>query len=246
MTPAAGMRVSSLTVAEDAGNATVTVTRTGGSDGAVSVTVTSRDGSATQPADYTAVSTTVSFAAGDTAAKTVNVPIINDTTPETAETLYLTLSAVTGGAALGSTSEALITITDNDVAPPTASRAVISSAGPGKLRIDWTASTGATSYRVMKDATGSAGFTQVGADLPHPRGEHPGVLTALDEPLHLLRTLDRDLGMAHEETEEVLLPGKQTTQHGARLLSATRPKGKLTPLARWSRNHALAGPPPEA
>ncbi len=158
--------VSSLTVAEDAGNATVTVTRTGGSDGAVSVTVTSRDGSATQPADYTAVSTTVSFAAGDTAAKTVNVPIINDTTPETAETLYLTLSAVTGGAALGSTSEALITITDNDVAPPTASRAVISSAGPGKLRIDWTASTGATSYRVMKDATGSAGFTQVGADLP--------------------------------------------------------------------------------
>ncbi len=63
---------ASLAVDENAGVATVTITRTGGSDGAVSVTLASSDGSATAAQDYTRVSTTVSFAAGDAAPKTVS------------------------------------------------------------------------------------------------------------------------------------------------------------------------------
>jgi hypothetical protein len=105
-------------VGEAAGTATITVTRSGGSDGAVGVTLASSDGTATAGADYTAVSTTVTFAAGDAATKTVTVTIANDTLVESAETINLTLSNVTGGATLGSPSTAVLTITDDDVAPP--------------------------------------------------------------------------------------------------------------------------------
>ena len=47
-------------------------------------------------------------------------------------------------------------------------------------------------------------------------GEQPDVLPALDQPLHLLRALDRERGMALEETEEILLPRQKSTKHGAR------------------------------
>ncbi|MFL6577236.1 MAG: Calx-beta domain-containing protein, partial [Povalibacter sp.] len=68
---------SAINVAEAAGQAAITITRTDGSQGALTVTVSSRNGSATQAEDYTAVSTSVAFAAGDTTSKTVSVPIID-------------------------------------------------------------------------------------------------------------------------------------------------------------------------
>ena len=100
------------------GNAIITVTRTGGSAGAVGVSFATSNGTATAGSDYTAVSQTVSFAAGDTADKTVSVPITDDTSFELDETVTLTLSAPTGGATLGSPSTAVLTITDNDPAGP--------------------------------------------------------------------------------------------------------------------------------
>ena len=57
---------------------------------------------------------TVSFANGDTANKTVSIPIVNDTSVEPNETVNLALSSPTGGATLGSPSTAVLTITDND------------------------------------------------------------------------------------------------------------------------------------
>ena len=108
---------ASYSVGENAGNAAVIVTRTGGSSGAVSVSFATSNGTATAPGDYTAVSQTVSFANGDTANKTISIPIINDTTAEANETVNLTLSNPTGGATLGTPSTAVLTITDNDVAP---------------------------------------------------------------------------------------------------------------------------------
>lgn len=157
--------VPSLNVAENAGNATLTVIRTDGTDGAVSVTVATRNGTASQPQDYTAVSTTVSFAAGDGAAKTVTIPVVDNSADEPDRTFYVTLSGATGGASLGSASEVLVTINDDDIAPPQAARAVVSSAATG-LHFDWTAAAGATSYRIMKDAGGTGSYAQVGADLP--------------------------------------------------------------------------------
>ena len=119
--PAGCLQFSAATysVAENVANATVTVTRTGGSSGAVSVSFATSNGTATAGSDYTAVSQTVSFANGDTANKTISIPIINDTTAEANETVNLTLSNPTGGAALGSPSTAVLTITDNDAAAGT-------------------------------------------------------------------------------------------------------------------------------
>ncbi|HMN46684.1 MAG TPA: Calx-beta domain-containing protein [Povalibacter sp.] len=172
--------IPSLTVAENAGNATLTITRTDGTDGAVSVTVATSNGTAAQPQDYTAVNTTVTFAAGDATAKTVNIPIANDTEVETGETLTVTLSSATGGASLGSTAQVLITIADDDVAAPTAARAVVSAAARA-LRLDWTTATGATSYRVMKDAAGTGAFVQVGTDLGATAKSTDVAVTLLDE-----------------------------------------------------------------
>ena len=110
---------ATYTVAENVtgGNATITITRTGGSAGAVGVTFATSNGTATAPSDYTAVSQTVSFANGDTANKTVSIPIVNDTSVEPNETVNLALTTPTGGATLGSPSTAVLTITDNDTAP---------------------------------------------------------------------------------------------------------------------------------
>ena len=76
--PAGTLQFSAATysVGENAGNAAVIVTRTGGSSGAVSVSFATSNGTATAPGDYTAVTQTVNFANGDTANKTVNIPII--------------------------------------------------------------------------------------------------------------------------------------------------------------------------
>ncbi|MFM6344064.1 MAG: Calx-beta domain-containing protein, partial [Dolichospermum sp.] len=75
----------------------VTLTRSNGSDGAVSVTLTPSNGSAIAPSDYTNTPITVTFANGETS-KTVTIPLINDSIYEPTETVNLTLSNPTGGA----------------------------------------------------------------------------------------------------------------------------------------------------
>src|SRR4051812_46805090 len=76
------LSAATYSVAENGGSATVTITRKGGSAGAVGVTLTTSNGTATAPGDYTAVTQTVSFAAGNTANKPVTIPIVNDTAVE--------------------------------------------------------------------------------------------------------------------------------------------------------------------
>jgi N-acetylneuraminic acid mutarotase len=94
----------------------VTVTRTGGSIGAVSATLTlSSNGTASAPGDYNNAPITINFADGDTTAKTVIIPIVNDTLQERVEGVNLTLSNIMGGAALGTQSSATLAIVDNDL-----------------------------------------------------------------------------------------------------------------------------------
>jgi hypothetical protein len=99
---------------EGAGTATITVTRSGGSDGAVGVAYATSDGTATAGSDYAASSGNVSWAAGDAAPKSFIVAITNDSTAETNETVTLTLSAATGGATLDAPASATLTIIDDD------------------------------------------------------------------------------------------------------------------------------------
>jgi parallel beta-helix repeat protein len=110
---------SSTSAAENAGTVMVTATRTGGSDGAVSVTVNTADGTAVAPGDYTAViASLLNWADGDTAAKSLNITIANDTLDEPDETVTVTISNATGGAVLGAPVSATITIQDDDVPAP--------------------------------------------------------------------------------------------------------------------------------
>ena len=107
---------AAYSVNESGPSATILVSRTGGSAGAVNVSFATSNGTATAGSDYTAVATTVSFAAGDSATKTVTIPINNDALVEPDETINLTLSSPTGGATLGSPATAVLTIVDNDAA----------------------------------------------------------------------------------------------------------------------------------
>ncbi|MEB3828332.1 Calx-beta domain-containing protein [Phormidium sp. CCY1219] len=92
----------------------ITLTRTDGADGDVTVNVSAADGTATSPDDYDNSDILVSFADGETE-KTVTLALIDDTEDEADETLTLSLSNPIGGATLGSAASAVVTIVDNDM-----------------------------------------------------------------------------------------------------------------------------------
>ena len=110
---------ATYSVNENGGSATITVTRTGGSSGAVGVSYATSNGTATAGSDYTSTSGTLSWANGDTSSKTFSIPILDDSAYEGNETVNLTLSSPTGEATLGSPSTAVLTIVDNDPDPDT-------------------------------------------------------------------------------------------------------------------------------
>ena len=103
---------SSYTVNEKTGSITITVTRTGGSAGAVAVNYTTANVSAQAPGDYTAKSGILSWADGDSANKTFTIDVADDATAEGPETVRLSLSNATGGAALGANASATLVIDD--------------------------------------------------------------------------------------------------------------------------------------
>ena len=100
-------------VNESAGMVALTVTRTGGSLGAVSVAYATTNGTATAGSDYTATSGTLNWAAGDTEFKTFTVNILDDAIVEGNETFDVQMGAVSG-AHLGSPATATVTILDDD------------------------------------------------------------------------------------------------------------------------------------
>jgi Calx-beta domain-containing protein/Big-like domain-containing protein/uncharacterized protein DUF4214 len=105
---------TTYSVSENAGPATITISRTGGSAGTATVLFSTSNGTATA-ADYTSVSQTVTFNDGETT-KTVNVPITDDPLNEPDETVNLTLSNAGGTGQLGAPSTAVLTILNDDAA----------------------------------------------------------------------------------------------------------------------------------
>nr|WP_286194926.1 Calx-beta domain-containing protein [Synechococcus sp. CCY 0621] len=95
----------------------VTIERTGGSEGIVSVNLVLSDGvgagAATFPGDYSTQSLTVIFQDSETS-RTVDLPIFDDTLSEGPESFALTLVNPTNGATLGAQSAASVIIVDND------------------------------------------------------------------------------------------------------------------------------------
>ncbi|WP_294091128.1 Calx-beta domain-containing protein [Sphingomonas sp.] len=107
--------VTNVSVNEDAGTMTFTVTRANAVDGAFTVDFATADGTATAGSDYTATSGTLSFAANQVQAF-VTVTLSPDAVPEANETLFLNLSNPTGGAVI-QTAQATGTIVNDDGAP---------------------------------------------------------------------------------------------------------------------------------
>jgi type IV pilus assembly protein PilY1 len=96
-----------------AGSITLNVLRLGGSNGPATVNFTTANGTALSGSDYTAVSGTLSWASGDSATKTITIPIIKETpnVVEPNETFTVTLSGATG-AILGTPATATVMITE--------------------------------------------------------------------------------------------------------------------------------------
>jgi uncharacterized delta-60 repeat protein len=123
-TPGAGVvgfAPSSLTVKEKDQKATVTVRRTGGAAGAVSVAYHTGDytGSdaptATAGQDYTAVSGQLSWSDGDRTDKQITVPVAADAgPPELSERFVITLDTAAGGVALGTSQGVVEILGDGD------------------------------------------------------------------------------------------------------------------------------------
>lgn len=106
--------VDAISVNENAGTVSVTVQRVNGDDGAVSVVYATHNGSASAGADYTAAGGTLSWADGDTGARSITLAITDDTLVEGNEGYTLTLATPAGGALLGTPNRIAVSIVDND------------------------------------------------------------------------------------------------------------------------------------
>ena len=106
---------TSVQVIEDVGTLSVTVVRTGGTAGNLSVDYATTDGTAIAGQDYTSASGTLTFTGGETT-KTIQIPIADDATTETDETFSISLGAA-NLEALGAPVKLVVTVQDHDTVP---------------------------------------------------------------------------------------------------------------------------------
>jgi len=159
---------AAYTVAQAAGTLTVSVTRTGGSAGAVGVSYATRNGTATAGTDYTSASGALTWAAGDTAAKSFVVPVSNATPFTGTRSFDVAISAPTGGATLGTPASATVTVNGSGVAPAAgalalaaASEAVGQASGTVTLSVT---RTGGTAGAVTIQYSTADGTAKAGTD----------------------------------------------------------------------------------
>lgn len=108
-----GFAASSASVNEAAGSVTLNVTRSVAECGSVGLSYATVNSTAAAPGDYTATSSTLSWAEGDSSSKAIVVAINNDALGEATEAFRVQLSSATGGASLA-TGLATVSILDDD------------------------------------------------------------------------------------------------------------------------------------
>lgn len=183
----------SMSIAETDGSITVTFLRRTGADGAVDCSYFTTDGTAVAPTDYTSTTGTLSWANGDTANKTIEVPVIyNGFTGS--KTFTLTITNATGGATLVSPTTTTITIIGKPPPPlslfslPLTNISTLAVAGSVQSTVFRTvsgASTATVHYATMP-GTAFAGtdYTSTSGDLTFLAGEtnKPIVIPILNNP----------------------------------------------------------------
>lgn len=102
-----------VVAAVEGGNASVTVTRTDGAVGAVTVDITSLGATAIPGLDFKPTTQTLTFAPGETS-KTFDVAVSDDSVAEDDEYFSINLSNLTGAATFGYPSTAAVRISSND------------------------------------------------------------------------------------------------------------------------------------
>ncbi|MGH8539626.1 MAG: Calx-beta domain-containing protein [Stenotrophobium sp.] len=154
--------LASYLTTERGGAATITVIRSGSGSGAVTVNYATADGTGVAGTNYTAASGTLNWANGDTSVKTFSVPVLDDGVVNGDHTVNLLLSAPGGGAALASPANAVLTMSEADVATTlsfgTASFQASEKAGTATItviRLGGNASAVSVSY-ATSDGTGVA------------------------------------------------------------------------------------------
>ncbi|HEU4872435.1 MAG TPA: SBBP repeat-containing protein [Pyrinomonadaceae bacterium] len=105
-----------LKVIEDIGMITLTVQRTGGTAGNLTVDYSTADGTAIAGQDYTATSGTLNFSAGETS-KTIQIPILDNAPVEPDEVFTVSLSNTPTLESLGAPLTMTVTVQDHSTIP---------------------------------------------------------------------------------------------------------------------------------
>ncbi|MCY2967458.1 MAG: right-handed parallel beta-helix repeat-containing protein, partial [Planctomycetota bacterium] len=168
------LSASSYSVNENGGNLTVTVKRTGGSQGTVAVRYETSDGytgvasSATAWAgsNYTSTKGTLTFLPGETV-KTFTIPILDNTSVSVNKVFTIALKSVEGGATLGAAKSAKATIVENDSAIELAATSYTVSEGAGFVNVTL-ARKGSTVGEVSADLAVYGSSASNGVDFNSP------------------------------------------------------------------------------
>jgi hypothetical protein len=104
---------AAYSVSEAGGNAVISLVRFGSLSTSASVNFFTTDGSAVSPTDYRATNGTVTFPI-NTSVRNISVPIVDNTIVQSNRSFNFGISNALGGVPLGSTSNAVVTIVDND------------------------------------------------------------------------------------------------------------------------------------
>jgi len=130
-------------VSETAGTANLTVNRLNGSTGAISVNYTiDAFGTAKAGFDYTGTGGTLNWADGDSAAKIISIPVINDGVTEGTESFTVMLSSPSGatGVFLGNLTTATVQLTEPGTSWPPGGVSPVGAGGyvaPGMAAGAW-------------------------------------------------------------------------------------------------------------
>lgn len=151
-------------------NSAFTVTKTGSTSNSCTVNYATANGTATAGSDYTATSGTLTFTSAQTS-QIVNVPTIDDSVVESAETFTMALSSPGGGATVGTPGTATATINDNDSSGPSFSVNDVLASEGGTLiftvtKTGSTSSTTTVNYATAPDtATSGSDYTPTSGTL---------------------------------------------------------------------------------
>jgi hypothetical protein len=104
------LSASTYTVGQAAGIVTISVNRSGGSNGAATVMYSTTNGTAAGGTDFTSTSGTLKWASGDATAKTFTVTISNATPFAGSKSFTVNLSTPSAGATISSPGSATVTI----------------------------------------------------------------------------------------------------------------------------------------